>query len=259
MVLPVAASLLGLAALRLLGPDYVSQEQLTEWLAPLGMWAPVAFLAFLVVRPITLLPGQLFAAVGGMVFGFWWGLILSLVGSLLSSVVVHFLARRHGTRAMQRWAGPRYEGLRQSAKKHDFIFNFASCINPLAPTDVMLALSASTGARLWPSALGVLVGSVPGTLLTVVYGMAVGRGQPVVMIVSGVGLVLSLILGVWVARQVMREQALFQHRPEKKKAQADGNPAPPGSASGSAESPRVSPRTTSSTASGLNLSPPRVT
>ncbi|HLT31059.1 MAG TPA: VTT domain-containing protein [Myxococcaceae bacterium] len=259
MVLPVAASLLGLAALRLLGPDYVSQEQLTEWLAPLGVWAPVVFLAFLVVRPITLLPGQLFAAVGGMVFGFWWGLILSLVGSLLSSVVVHALARRHGTRAMKRWAGPRYDALRTSARKHDFVFNFASCINPLAPTDVMLALSASSGARLWPSALGVLVGSIPGTLLTVVYGMAVGRGQGVVMVVSGVGLVLSLVLGLWVARQVMREQALFQRQSPRTGPQAEGSEAPPGSASGSAESPRVSPRTTSSTASGLNLSPPRVT
>lgn len=257
MVLPVAASLLGLAALRLLGPDYVSQEQLRAWLAPLGMWAPVAFLGFLVVRPVTLLPGQLFAAVGGMVFGFWWGLSLSLAGSLLSAMVVYWLARRHGTRLMRRWAGRRYQGLRHTARKHDFVYNFACCINPLAPTDVMLALSASTGARLWPSTLGVLVGSIPGTLLTVVYGMAVGRGQPVVMVVSGIGLLLSLVLGVWVARQIMRDQALFN--PEAEESQAEGRSSPPGSASGSGDRPAVSSRTKTSTASGLNLSPPRVT
>ena len=66
---PVLASIAGLAMLRLLGPDLLDQETLRRWLAPLGGWTPVAFVALLALRPLTLLPGQPFTALGGILFG----------------------------------------------------------------------------------------------------------------------------------------------------------------------------------------------
>lgn len=268
-MLPVAASLLGLLALRLLGPDWVNQERLQAWLAPMGVWAPVVFLAFLVVRPVTLLPGQLFAAVGGMLFGLWAGVGYALLGSLLSGVLVHVLARRLGTERMRRWLGPDYRAISASAKRHDFAFNFAACVNPLAPTDVMLALSASTGARLVPSVLGVLVGSIPGTLLTVLYGKSLGQGQTWATVSSAVGLLLSLVLGAYIGRRVYRE--VLAGRAD---GSADTGPLSGGAASGASsgsgsdsapssapggERARVSRGTSRSTSAPVSFPPPRVT
>lgn len=256
VVLPVAGSLLGLLALRLLGPDWVSQEQLKAWLAPMGAWAPVAFVAFLVVRPITLLPGQLFAAVGGMVFGLWAGVAYALLGSLLSSILVFWLAKRHGSARMERWLGSHYGAVSASARRHDFAFSFAGCINPLAPTDVLLALAASTGARAVPSVLGVLVGTVPGTLLTVAYGTALGGGRTLGTVLSAVGLVVSLVVGAFIGRGIYRE--VLHGRPEGPDGAGDPRGSSGGPTSG-AERTAVNRGTSRSTSASVSFPPPRVT
>lgn len=262
VVLPVAGSLLGLLALRLLGPDWVSQERLRAWLAPMGAWAPVAFVAFLVVRPVTLLPGQLFAAVGGMLFGLRAGVAYALLGSLLSSLVVFWLGR-HGSTRMERWLGSHYQAVSASARRHDFAFTFAGCVNPLAPTDVLLALAASTGARLIPSVLGVLVGTIPGTLLTVAYGTALGGGRTVGTIFSAVGLGVSLVVGVWVGRKVYREVFLSERTGEPGSGVDPEAPSPSGSSGepgrpGDASS-AISRGTSRSTSRSVSFPPPRVT
>lgn len=205
VLLPVAASLLGLVTLRLLGPDVVSQQQLSEWIRPLGPWAPLAFILFLAVRPVTLLPGQLFTAVAGVLFGTLAGSLYALAGSFLGTALVYLVTKRSGMRFMKRVAGERYQALRRTARRHDFTYGFLMCINPLFPTDVMVALAAGCGARFWPMALGVLLGTVPGTFLTAQFGSALGQGKPVMTALSALGLVVSLGIGIWVGRKVYKE------------------------------------------------------
>lgn len=205
LVAPVVASIAGLCTLRLLGPDVVNQRQLSEWLVPLGRWAPLAFIVFLGVRPLTLLPGQVFVAVAGLLFGTLMGTVYAMVGSFVAFTLVFVLARKFGTRLMKRFAGGRYSALKTVAKNHDFQFAALATINPLLPTDMMVAAAASSGARFWRSAAGVLVGTLPGTILTVQFGSALGQGKTVMTILSGAGMVVSLVLGVWLGRRMVKE------------------------------------------------------
>jgi uncharacterized membrane protein YdjX (TVP38/TMEM64 family) len=205
VLVPVGASLGGLALLRLLGPDFVDQQKLNSWLAPLGEGAPVAFIAALAVRPLTLLPGHLFAAVGGMAFGTLWGTLYALLGSFLAALLIFGLARKLGARPMRRLAGSHYLALKRAARRHDFQFAFLACINPLLPTDMMFAAAAASGARFWPSVAGMMLGTLPGTFLMVQFGSGLAQGRTVMTVVSGVGLVLSLVLGGFLGRRVYRE------------------------------------------------------
>ncbi len=205
VLVPVCSSLGGLALLRLLGPDYVSQERLGAWLEPLGEAAPLAYIAALAIRPLTLLPGHLFAAVGGMAFGTLAGTVYALMGSFLCSLVIFAIARKLGARLMRRLAGNRYEALTQVARRHDFQFAFLTCINPLLPTDMMLAAAAASGARFWPSVGGMMLGTLPGTFLMVQFGSGLAQGRTMMTVVSGVGLVVSLVLGGFLGRRVYRE------------------------------------------------------
>jgi uncharacterized membrane protein YdjX (TVP38/TMEM64 family) len=202
---PVVASIGGLVALRLLGPDMMSQRELHQVIAPLGRWAPLAFVAFLGVRPLLLLPGQIFTAVGGMVFGSLAATLYSLLGSFLSAALLFAIARRFGTRLMKRVAGDNYGNLRRVAKRHDFKFALLTCINPLLPTDVMLVAAACSGARFLPTVAGVMLGTIPGTFLTAQFGSGLAQGRTVMTVVSGAGMLLSLVLGVYFGRRVYRE------------------------------------------------------
>ncbi|HEX8705492.1 MAG TPA: VTT domain-containing protein [Myxococcaceae bacterium] len=205
VLVPVGASLGGLALLRLLGPDYVDQQKLNMWLEPLGEWAPAAYIAALAIRPLTLLPGHLFAAVGGMAFGTLAGTVYALIGSFLCSLLIFGIARKLGARPMKRLAGDHYTALTQAARRHDFQFAFLTCINPLLPTDMMLAAAAASGARFWPSVAGMMLGTLPGTFLMVQFGSGLAQGRTMMTVVSGVGLVVSLILGGILGRRVYRE------------------------------------------------------
>jgi uncharacterized membrane protein YdjX (TVP38/TMEM64 family) len=238
---PVLISIGGLVMLRLLGPDFLDQRKLHDLLVPLGRAAPIAFIGFLAVRPVLLLPGQLFTAVGGMMFGALPATLYSLLGSLLASALLFWLARKLGTRLMKRMAGGKYTALTRVARRHDFKFALLTCINPLFPTDVMVAAAAASGARFWPTVLGVTLGTIPGTFLTAQFGSGLAQGRTVLTAVSAAGMVVSLGLGAFFGRRIYREL----------NAEAEASPEPPetnvGGARGSpARRPRA-PRLLSST------------
>ncbi len=205
LLAPVLASIAGLVTLRLVGPDIVSQRTLSDLLRPMGEWAPIAFILFLGVRPVTLLPGQIFTAVGGILFGTLMGSVYALIGSLLAAVLIIQLSKRFGSRLLERAAGEKYEALRTVAKQHDFKFALLATLNPLFPTDVAIALAASSGARQWPTVLGVLLGTLPGTFLTAQFGSALSQGKTVMTIVSAAGMVVSLVLGVIFGRRAFKD------------------------------------------------------
>jgi uncharacterized membrane protein YdjX (TVP38/TMEM64 family) len=213
-----------LVALRVSGPELLSRERLSEWLGPLGDAAPLAFVLLLAVRPLTLLPGQAFAAVGGMLFGTVAGTLYTLAGSLLSSGVVFLVARRFGRRAVRKLSGSRHRVLSGVARERGFLFGVFACINSVLPADVLLATASAAGARFLPLALGALVGTVPGTLLTVFFGNALARGDEWASAASAAGLVGSIVVGLLLGRRLLHTWS------EQRRAQprASRPPAAPG-------------------------------
>jgi uncharacterized membrane protein YdjX (TVP38/TMEM64 family) len=214
---PLLASICGLLTLRALDPHIVSQQTLSEWIRPLGPYAPLAFIFFLAIRPVTLLPGQLFTAFGGLVFGTLMGAVYAIIGSFLASALVFFLSRHFGKRLMKRLAGGKFPAIQHAAKRHDFGFAALTCINPLLPTDVMIAAAAASGARFWPTIGGILLGTLPGTFLTAQFGSAIGQGKAIMTAVSAAGMVLSLVAGIFLGRRVMKDiQSYPDPKSEKK-------------------------------------------
>jgi uncharacterized membrane protein YdjX (TVP38/TMEM64 family) len=238
---PLVLSIASLTMLRLLGPDVINQKDLHAFLAPMGEWAPVAFVVFLAVRPVTLLPGQLFTAVGGMIFGTRAATLYSLLGSFLASALIYGLSRWLGRRLMKRMAGSRYPAITRAAKRHSFKFALLTCINPLLPTDVMIAAATAAGGRFWPLSLGVLLGTIPGTFLTAQFGSGLAQGRTVMTVVSGVGMVVSLVLGAVLGRRIFQEiseeSAQDEEQPEP---QAPPRSSPPLVAKGQLGRPAIS-------------------
>lgn len=223
---PMLLSVGGLVMLRLLGPDFIDQKHIAAVLEPFGKAAPLAYIAFLAIRPITLLPGQLLTAVGGMMFGTLAATLYSLTGSFLSAMLLFGVARKLGTRLMKRLAGGKYPAIARAAKRHDFLFALLSCINPLFPTDVMLVAAAASGARLWPSLAGIMLGTIPGTFLTAQFGSGLAQGRTVMTVVSAVGLVVSLVIGVFIGRRFYKEiNDAPVEDPEQPASNASGVPA----------------------------------
>jgi len=205
LFVPLGASILGLCTLKLLDPHLVSREQLLGWLAPLGAWMPAAFVGLLTVRGITLLPGQLLTAIGGLLFGGLPGTLYAILGSFLNAVVVFFIGKRWGARLVRRAFGSRTAAFEAALRANDFVFVLVFTLNPLVPTDPMLALAGCAGARFWRTMAGTLLGILPGTLATAYFGSALAAGHPWVIALSVSAWALSVAGGVWVAYRLYRE------------------------------------------------------
>jgi uncharacterized membrane protein YdjX (TVP38/TMEM64 family) len=224
LMAPSLAAIAGLIALKQLTPHLVNQKLLSEWLSRLGEWAPIAFVLFLGVRPVTLLPGQLLTAVGGLMFGALWGSVYSLAGSALAVALVFSLGQRIGKRLMKRLAGDKYQALVRATTGRELPFAVLSTLNPLMPTDVIIAAMAASKARFGPTLAGVLVGTLPGTFLTAQFGSALGQGKTIMTVVTGAGMVLSLLVGAWLGRKVVREISKADRPPKAERRRAGAPP-----------------------------------
>ena len=80
---------------------------LRTWLVGLGPLAPIVYVVIYAVQILVApLPGSLMALMAGYVFGFRWGLFLSLMGLALGASLAIWLARTVGRPLLERFFGP---------------------------------------------------------------------------------------------------------------------------------------------------------
>ncbi|MDD3244064.1 MAG: TVP38/TMEM64 family protein [Eubacteriales bacterium] len=74
-----------------------SPEALRDWVEGFGAWGPAVFFLVqfsqVIIAPI---PGSVTALAGGLLFGFWKGMLISVGAMILGSAVAFLLARRLG-------------------------------------------------------------------------------------------------------------------------------------------------------------------
>ncbi|CCO07278.1 TVP38/TMEM64 family protein [Desulforamulus hydrothermalis] len=78
-------------------PLYSSPEQLADYLRSFGAMTVVISLLLMVLQTLfTPLPLFLLAGANGFIFGLWYGILITLTGSVIGSSIAFFLARGFG-------------------------------------------------------------------------------------------------------------------------------------------------------------------
>ena len=66
-------------------------------LLKMGFWAVFVFLLLMIIQSlIAPIPSELILLSGAMVFGFWWGTLLGIIGSMLSAWVTFYVSNQGG-------------------------------------------------------------------------------------------------------------------------------------------------------------------
>lgn len=74
------------------------------WLMGFGPLAPVVYVLFYAAQILVApLPGNFLAVLAGYLFGFWWGLLLSLVGLTIGAFLAVLISRRFGRPLLERF------------------------------------------------------------------------------------------------------------------------------------------------------------
>src|SRR3989344_5964209 len=73
----------------------LSLQELQNTVKDFGIWAPIAFIAFYTLGTI-FIPSTPFMVLAGLMFGFGEGLLYTIMGGFLNSIVVFEISRRLG-------------------------------------------------------------------------------------------------------------------------------------------------------------------
>jgi uncharacterized membrane protein YdjX (TVP38/TMEM64 family) len=182
--------------------EEITAERIQREVLALGGVGLLAYLAAATLRPIfVVISGSLFAVAAGMVWGHYWGLSLALLGTLLSTAMVFGLARALGSGAVRDLAGDKWERLAAMAQARGFAFVFVATLGFVFPTDLVVAIAATTGVRRRTVLAASVLGTLPGTLAMVILGASVGAPSAAPWWIGG-GAVIGLTLAALVLARI---------------------------------------------------------
>lgn len=188
--LKIGAALAGLVVLALVGREVPALvPRFTAWVASLGPWGPVAFIAGYSIAPVIFAPAFLLTIAAGAIFGFFWGVVYVMIGATIGSTLAfltgRYLARQFVERLLHR--EPRLMIIDRAVERHGFRLVALLRMSPAVPFVLLnyaLGLSriklldyvAASIGMLPVVALYVYTGKVAGDLATLASGTAQPRG-----------------------------------------------------------------------------------
>jgi uncharacterized membrane protein YdjX (TVP38/TMEM64 family) len=151
---------------------FSSAEIFREWLTGFGVWAPLIFFLLQIAQVlIAFIPGEVTGVAGGLMFGFWQGMGLSILGITAGSLIAFALARRFGRPIVVKLAGGAViEKYMDTVNRHSTWLLFAMFLLPFFPKDALSYLAGLTSISWLAFLLISLVGRLPGQVVSTLVG-----------------------------------------------------------------------------------------
>lgn len=185
------------------------QEQIRAWVEGFGVWGPLVIIVLTIVQALLApIPGQAIQIVSGYLYGPWLGTLYAVIGITIGSSITFSLARRFGRPLVLRLIGQQ-----SMARLDDLVhrggapFFFLIWLFPFAPDD--LACLAA-GLTTMPAGLFLalmIVGRLPGLLVSILIGVNAVRIDPVWWFVL-LGVIAAAALVMWRWRERIQEATI---------------------------------------------------
>lgn len=151
---------------------FESKESFQQYVASFGAWAPLAFFALqffqVIISPI---PGSVTTLAGGVLFGFFYGFLLSFAAVFLGSLGAFLLGKKFGRPLVERIAGKnvveKYMDTVSSRQRILLIFMF---LFPFFPDDILCLIAGLSALNLPSFALIVILTRPWGLLFSALVG-----------------------------------------------------------------------------------------
>jgi uncharacterized membrane protein YdjX (TVP38/TMEM64 family) len=172
-------ALLGLAAvvvLYLLRTKLVGYvPRFAGWVAGLGVWGPVVFIAGYVVATVAFVPGLVLTLAAGAIFGLVRGTIYTLIGATLGAAAAFLVARYVARGRIERKiaGNPRFQAIDRAVSREGFKIVVLLRLSPVFPFNLLNYSLGLTRVRFLDYLLA-SIAMLPGTLVYVYYGKAAG-------------------------------------------------------------------------------------
>lgn len=182
-----------------------NRDQLVAAVESSGAFGPLLYIILQIIQTVAApIPGQIVGSVGGFLFG-GWGILWTLIGSLIGCWIVFLIARRFGRPLLEKIFK------KSVIEKFDFIINakgspfiiFAIFLLPGFPDDVVCYIAGLTKIPIPRLMLLVGIGRFPTVVLTNFLGAGISDNLGLVVAVSVLAMAF-LGLVVWKREWIMK-------------------------------------------------------
>ena len=237
MFAKIAAALVALIALVLVGREVPALlPRFTAWVASLGAWGPIVFIAGYSIAPVIFAPAFLLTIAAGAIFGFVPGVIYVMIGATIGATLafltgrylarqfVESLLRREPRlmiidRAVERHGRRLVTLLRMSPAVPYVLLNYALGVSRVRVVDFV----AGSIGMLPVVAMYVYTGKIAGDLASLASGAAAPRGTAYYALI-GLGFVSTVGVTIVVTR--IAKQAI-EHEIKETRLNPPSPPSPP--------------------------------
>ncbi len=176
-----------------------------------GWGIEIAFLTFQAIQVLVApIPGQLAGLLGGYLFGFWYGLLLTMTGLSIGSFIAMALGRLFGVQVVRRFVPADLMAKLDRLILEGGLWNFLVIfLLPALPDDAVCFIAGMTRLSLWKLMLVMFLGRLPGMAVLCFVGTSTGEGWQGGWIVFAVAMIVSF--GLWLYSDEL-EARVFGHR-----------------------------------------------
>jgi uncharacterized membrane protein YdjX (TVP38/TMEM64 family) len=185
-------------------------DQIVGLIRSWGFAAPLMSLILMILQAIVApLPAFLVTAANGMVFGLFWGAILSWFGALMGALTSFYIARLFGSVATEKIIrNQKVVGfIKRAGEKRGFYVILFSRLLPFVSFDLISYMAGLSGIRPWAFIFGTAIGMLPATIIYTIFGNEVpvmGERSPILLTIT---VVFIFILIVFSLVQGLRKKA----------------------------------------------------
>jgi phospholipase D1/2 len=133
-------------------------------------WALPVIAASYTPASVVMFPRPLITLASVVALGPWWGFALAIGGNMLAAALAYLAGRRFGRDTVRRLAGERLNRICNAMRRRGLLAMTALRLVPIAPFVVESVVAGAIRIRFRDFALGTLIGMLPGSLATTVFG-----------------------------------------------------------------------------------------
>jgi uncharacterized membrane protein YdjX (TVP38/TMEM64 family) len=147
---------------------------------------------------ISMIPGQALQFAAGLLYGFWAGFLLSIIGAIAGTVVTYYLAQFLGRDALHVLFGKGHieDYLNKINSKKGYILVFLIYLIPGVPKDLCSYAAGLSNMKLKAFLIISTVGRSPGMMGSLLIGKEIGEGNYATVIIIGVVAMILFIFGI---------------------------------------------------------------
>jgi len=148
----------------------VSVESFKEKIHSFGIWGPVIYIVFYLIRPLILFPAGVLSASAGVIWGTAKGLLIVQIAAYISATAEFFIARYFARDSVEKLVKGKMKGVDEAIEKRGFVTVLLIRLIPNVAWDIQNLGLGITKVKFRDYFLATVIGILPGSFVFVYFG-----------------------------------------------------------------------------------------